>query len=184
MEWYTLVVNPNYEITKTGLIRNKTTKLVLKQQERGGYMRVELSNNCKRKTYSVHRLVAEQFIPNPENKSEVNHKDFNRKNNSVDNLEWVTRQENSDHKINGRGEELYNTMVKNAKLAVAAHCKAVEQYDLSGNLINSFISMSEAERITGINRKSIRFCIHGKRKTAGNFIWKIKEGSTTIENNP
>ena len=182
MEWYTLDVNPNYEITKTGLVRNKATQHVLSQQERNGYLRVELSCDKTRKTYSVHRLVAEQFIPNPENKAEVNHKNFDRKDNRVENLEWVTRQENSDHKISSRGDALRNIMINNALNAAEANKKAVNQYDIAGNFISTYSSMSDAERVTGVNRKSIRFCIRGQRKTAGGFIWKLKESSTTIEN--
>lgn len=59
-----------------------------------GYKLITLS---KKKTYSIHRLVAETFLENPENKLEVNHKDSNRANNSVDNLEWVTKSENIQH---------------------------------------------------------------------------------------
>ncbi len=184
MEWHTLVVNPNYEVTKTGLVRNKETKHLLALQKIKGYLRVELSRNGERHNYGVHRLVAIQFIPNPENKPEVNHKDFNRCNNNVENLEWVTRQENSDHKIKGRGEALYQTMVKNALNAVESNKKAVLQYDMNNNFIAEYCSMSEAERRTGVNRKSIRFCVRGERQSAGGFIWKLKESSTTIESKP
>lgn len=183
MEWYSLVVNPNYEITKTGLIRNKKTHHILSQQERGGYLRVELSNNGKRKTYSVHRLVAEQFIPNTEGKKEVNHKDLNKRNNFVSNLEWVNRQENINHKMKMYGETLKQKLSENVtKYAVEKNKKPVCQYAINGNFIKEFSSMSEAERVTGINRKSIRFCIRGMRKSAGGYLWR--EGSTTIENYP
>lgn len=62
-----------------------------------GYKRVRVMNNGKTETRRVHRLVAEAFIPNPESKSDVNHIDFNRSNNCVENLEWTTRQENCSH---------------------------------------------------------------------------------------
>lgn len=62
-----------------------------------GYLRVYLSKNGKRKHHKVHRLVARAFIPNPENKPQVNHIDGNKKNNSITNLEWVTDEENKEH---------------------------------------------------------------------------------------
>lgn len=62
-----------------------------------GYLIINLRKNGKRKMFTVHRLVALTHIPNPKNKLEINHKDGNRLNNSVDNLEWCTRKENSDH---------------------------------------------------------------------------------------
>lgn len=68
--------------------------------ENDGYDRVTLVVNYKRKNYLVHRLVAEAFIPNVEQKEVVNHIDGNKKNNTVDNLEWVTKQENTFHAIN------------------------------------------------------------------------------------
>ena len=184
MEWYPLAVNPNYEITKTGIVRNKTTKHILATHPVNGYLRIELHENGNRHNYADHRLVAMQFIPNPENKAEVNHKDFNRSNNNVENLEWVTRQENVDHKIKGRGNTLYQTMVKNALNAVESNKKPVLQYDLQNNFLAEHCSMSEAERKTGVNRKSIRFCVRGERKSAGGFLWKLKESSTTIESKP
>lgn len=184
MEWYLLNINPNYEITKTGLIRNIHTKYVLIQQERLKYLRVRLNyGDCK--TYSVHRLVAEQFIPNPENKLEVNHKDFNTKNNNVENLEWVTRQENNLHKMSGEhGERLKQQMAFNiVEYGVKTNEKPVLQYDLDHNFLQEYRSMIEAERQTGVNRKMIRFCVRKQMKSSGGFLWELKEGSTTIENN-
>jgi hypothetical protein len=94
----TLTLN-DYIITEQGEIINKRNGRKVKPQPNGkGYLRVSISG----KLQFVHRLVAEKHIPNPENKPQVNHKDGNKLNNSVDNLEWATNQENRDHAVKNR----------------------------------------------------------------------------------
>lgn len=88
-----------YEINNFGKIRNIIKNNILSNIEEGGYLRVTLAGlDKKRKSFLVHRLVAQAFIPNPENKPTVNHKDKDRKNNYVENLEWCTMKEQSEHK--------------------------------------------------------------------------------------
>lgn len=89
----------HYEVSSLGNIRNSENKNVLTNfdKNRIGYLRVYLYSEGKKKRYFVHRLVAETFIPNPENKPQVNHKDGNKQNNELSNLEWVTRSENGLH---------------------------------------------------------------------------------------
>ena len=90
----------NYTINENGEVRNIKTKRILKQHKTNkGYLWVELYNNKEHKKFSIHRLVAQAFILNPENKPQVNHKDGNKENNNVNNLEWVTNQENRNHAI-------------------------------------------------------------------------------------
>ena len=92
-----------YEVSSLGNVR-RNGKLLKKGVDRYGYLRVNLCNNNIRKTRTIHRLVALAFIENPNNCLTVNHKDGNKKNNMVENLEWVTSQENTKH---AQENELY-----------------------------------------------------------------------------
>ena len=88
----------DYEVSSWGKVRNKTTHDILWQERHDkGYMRVNLMLQDKRHHLKVHRLVAQAFVPNPDRKPQVNHKDGNNRNNSFTNLEWVTDAENKAH---------------------------------------------------------------------------------------
>lgn len=97
-DWKTIAEYENYEASSFGKIRNKKSGRILKPANKGGYMSVGLTCESYKKTCSVHRLVALAFLENLDNKAHVNHKDKNRSNNSVSNLEWCTPLENNVHK--------------------------------------------------------------------------------------
>ena len=141
-----------YEVSDEGNVRNKTTGRILKPSRTNrGYLCVYLCKDGIREFKSIHRLVAQAFLPNPDNYPQVNHIDENKLNNSVDNLEWCTSQYNIDY----------------------SQSKPVAQFSLDGRLLNTYKSACEAARQTGINRQSISECCLGKRyKTTGGFIWK------------
>ena len=102
----------DYIITKNGEIINKHNNRKVKPQPNGkGYLRVVIGQ----KKYFVHRLVSEKYIPNPENKTQINHKDGNKLNNCVDNLEWVTNQENRNHAVQ-KGLHLFGEKCAYSKL--------------------------------------------------------------------
>ncbi len=102
----------DYEITKSGEVINKNTNRVLKPQLNGkGYYRVCIGGRLK----FVHRLVAQKYVPNPNNKPQVNHKDGNKLNNCVDNLEWVDNIENRKHAVEN-GLHLYGEKCSYSKL--------------------------------------------------------------------
>ena len=110
----------------------------------------------------IHRLVAQAFIPNPDNMPEVNHKNEDKADNRADNLEWCTHDGNCRY-----GTRNQRTGEKNAKPVV--------QMDTEGNVIADYPSVIEAQRATGINRYLIRQCCNGKQESAGGYRWKFKE---------
>lgn len=98
LQWNTLANYPRYDISIDGKIFDKSlNKLLSFQSNKDGYLKVTLRNDDGRKTFSVHRLVALTFIENPHMKETVNHKDGDKKNNVISNLEWATRSEQTQH---------------------------------------------------------------------------------------
>lgn len=127
------------------------------------YCFVTLRKNKKSYRHSVHRLVAEAFIPNPLNLPEVNHKDENKRNNSVDNLEWCTPKYNANY---GTSRE---RLAKQANIPIA-------QFSLSGDFIKQYQSALEAESIISIRRTNICKCCKGERRSAGGYLWSYVGG--------
>ena len=109
-EWENLKLNENYEINKNypHQIRNKKTQRILAEHDNGkGYLRVALSENKKVKFYYKHKLIAEQFIPNPNNLPEADHIDKCRLNNHIENLRWVTQSQNQKNKTGHNNNVVY-----------------------------------------------------------------------------
>lgn len=96
-EWRKVDICPTYEVSNLG--RMRSYKIIREQYSCDGYPRVQLWSKAKSVKRAIHRLVAIAFIPNPEGKCQVNHIDGNRLNNRVENLEWCTPQENTNHAI-------------------------------------------------------------------------------------
>lgn len=156
---------PNYTVDELGVVRRAKTQRVIKQHIYQGYNCVLLYKGGVGKWKKVHRLVAEAFIPNKNEYPFVNHKDENKNNNAVDNLEWCTASYNNTY-----GE---NAPVKKMK---EARAKAVVQYSLTGEYIATYQSATEAQRKTNINQSNISKCCRNEKnyKTAGNYIWKFE----------
>ena len=158
--WKPIAGYDGYEVSSLGRVRSMKHKKVkiLKPGNAGyGYLAVNLCKNGKVKYMKVHRLVAEAFIPNPQNLETVNHIDEDKTNNNVNNLEWMTQADNNR----------YGTRI--------ARCsKQVQMFDKStGELLATFPSIKEAELQTGISSGNICSCCNGNRdKSAGGFVWK------------
>ncbi len=163
---------PNYIITKNGKIYNINSNYYLKTNiNRDKYEIVSLFYNKKKKSFLVHRLVAELYLDKPESMEElqVNHLDGNRSNNKVENLQWVTPKEHSRYTFDfGKKKQMKKTVL---------------MIDPKSNdIINSFDSVREASDKTGINYSAIANVARGVHgyKTAGGFIWKYKKNNRVI----
>lgn len=163
--WKKIIYNnqeTSYSISDTGEVRNDKTNKLLKLSMQQGYHHVTLYVNKKAKRFRVHRLVAEAFVPNLENKPYVNHIDGCRFNNNVYNLEWVTPSENTQHAVK-------------TGLMKPTREKAVIQYSMDGEKIQEYISISEAARQTGSSVEKIVNCCKHERVTHNNFQWRYKD---------
>lgn len=193
-EWKQIIDFEKYEVSSFGKVRNKKTGRILKPSNNGGYMVVGLMSNIgKSKTYSIHRLVALTFLDNSDNKLHVNHKDKNRSNNNINNLEWCSALENNIHKCltlqqktnqnlkiwrvdinSGEKIELYNSIQEAAKWCVENDFSPLE-HNAQGNISNV---------IRGIYKQSCGFkWIIQEQCSFENEIWKnIKINDKELDN--
>lgn len=150
---YGRVKSLNY--ARTGKARNLRLG-----KHRQGYREAHLSKEGKTKIFKVHRLVASAFIPNPENKKEVNHIDEVSSNNRMDNLEWVTPSENMNHGTRNRRVA--------AKISIP-----IVQIDMSGEVVHRFASAAEAGR-QGFDSSHIVKCCRGILTTHRGYCWEYE----------
>lgn len=155
---------PGYKIGNDGsLLSSKRGKGYIKtfpnpEEYRFAY----LYKDNKRHILAVHRLVAEHFVPNPNNYDCVNHKDENKENNLYTNLEWCTKSYNRKY---GTCDE--------RRFDALSPLYAVDQLDLDGNFIRKWRSCREAARALGLkNGTSICNCVHGRKNTSAGFKWR------------
>jgi hypothetical protein len=160
-----------YKISSNGRIWSCISKRIMKQHtEHCGYSVIKLSGGHGHgKNFFIHKLVAEAFLPNPKHLPEVNHRDENKANNRVDNLEWCT------HKYN----QNYGTLKQriSAKNRNGIGSKPVLQYSIDGKFMAEFPSMGEIERKLGFKSCEISLCCLGKKPQYMGYLWRYKSGN-------
>lgn len=160
-KYYYEGIETDYSVSTEGEVRKDTTNYMLSQSTQQDYKFVTLFlPDGKAKRMRVHRIVAETFIPNPENKPYVNHINGNRGDNNVENLEWVTPSENTQH------------AVATGLMEGGGRKKAVVQYNLNGERMVTFESASEAARQTGGSQSKITMCCRRQRESANDYQWR------------
>jgi len=161
-----------------------------------GYVYVTLFKDGIRSRVKVHRLVANAFIPNPENKPEIDHINSIRDDNRLENLRWVTRSENNKNPIwieRQRAAAVGRVILPETRIKISQKCKghrvnmeaiqkmaesrmrAVEAYDANWILIKSFKNLSEACEFANVSKMAIVNACKGKTKTSGGYKWKYKQ---------
>ena len=152
-----------YEVSDLGRVKSLwhgKEKILKPGKNNFGYLQVVLYKDGHEKTVKIHRLVAEAFIPNAQGLDTVNHKDEVKTNNTVSNLEWMSQKDNNN----------YGTRNKRITESLS---KQVQMFDKStGELLATFPSLMEAERVTGIAHQNISKCCLGKRKSVGGYVWR------------
>lgn len=163
-----------YQVSNLGRVKGlKRNKILKPGKDKDGYLYVTLYNMYKLKGQKVHRLVAQTFILNPENKPQVNHIDGNKQNNIVNNLEWCTRLENIEHAWKTGLMKVHYGRAKQCKKA-----KKIYQINPQNNqIINVYYGNRDVERKTGYDHSSISKCCRNRKnyKTYGGYKWQYAE---------
>lgn len=164
-----------YEVSSFGRVRSKTyvqyrnvggknrpytvRGKVLSQTTNFGYKLVHLSVNGHSKYFRVHRLVAAAFIPNPDNLPQINHRDEDKQNNNVNNLEWCSSKYNVNYGTRG-----IRAGIKRGNPVI--------QKSIDGTMVRKFHSIQNASKVTGISAGNIWSMLNGKRNNAGGYLWE------------
>ena len=189
--WLTIKHNDNYEVSNLGNVRSKKRNINLKPfTTSNNYLKVKLSKNNKQIDYFVHRLVAQAFIPNPNNLPQVNHKDENKENNRVDNLEWCTHEYNQNYgtknerlskkkkgiKWSEEAKQKYRKTMKDRGHPMQGrtgkdnpNSKEVMQFSLEGELLQIWGSINEVERNTDFKCSNISVSCKKKKPYRKHF---------------
>ena len=162
---------PKYHVSNQGRIKNiESGRIFTGTRDAFGYVHVRLIN--PQGTYTlrkIHRLVAEAFLPNPEGKPIIDHRDGDKTNNTLENIRWVTYSENTVA-YNKKREEANPGNRQNQT------SRKIAQYTLDGKLVATFNKMSEITKATGIDKYGIYCTCYGKLRSNGGFMWRFFDG--------
>lgn len=176
---YKQIRKSDYEINEEGAIRNKKTGTIRKYQEHHGYYVVNLDLGGGRKRHFVHRLVAEAFIPKIVGKEYINHKNCNKKDNRVDNLEWCTIQENNTHAYKNAN----NMAQKVPVFSIDKETHEIKKYNSLYEASKDVLGKGKSSKEIGRNAEKIKQCCKEKAKTRLGKYWRydIKENYEDLE---
>lgn len=146
-------------------IRKEPEKILAYKKHHKGYVKAQLRKRDILKSYFVHRLVAQAFLPNTENKETVNHKDGDKLNNTIENLEWMSNTENMQH--------AYRTGIRDNKKLHEKQKKPVAQYTKDGQLVAKYPSIDDAVKATGFRQSGISSCCLGRYKSTFGYVFKF-----------
>lgn len=169
--WAKIKGYDNYSVSSNGEVRNDIRMSILKPNKNcKGYLYVILSKDNKQVNKKIHRLVAESFLPNPNNKPTVNHINGIKTDNNVNNLEWATNQENSAHYWQNLA-----TASNRYRLALSGYRRSYKRKVLRINDNKTYSSITEAALDSNTTESLICQVCKGKRKTTGGYSWKYIE---------
>jgi len=176
--WKTIEGFPKYQVSTFGNVRNVERNKLMRLTKKGGYNLVDLTHDEISKSFRVHRLVAMTFIENPENKLEVNHKDKDKLNNNVSNLEWNTRKENMIH---AKANVIIKTNRNKRVFRVDVETNdTLEVYD-SIELAGKWAFDTGLTKTVHNGRNSIGNCIQGLSKKAYGYKWILENTNEDLE---
>lgn len=167
-EWKEIEGYTDYMVSNLGRVKSLNYRKTDKEQvlkpikDSGGYLVVGLCKDRKLKQFKVHRLVANAFITNTDNKKEIDHINTIKTDNRVDNLRWVTHKENMNNPLT----------IKKVKGIDNYKAKPILQFDLNGNFIRKWDCAREVQRELGFDNGHISSCCRYERKTANGYKWK------------